>query len=332
LESLGSFAVFFTALFAVLSRGGLSPGLVGLSISYALNVTTLLGALVRNFCDVETNIVAVERLQEYIKAPQEAPWRSATRKPPKAWPANGSLAFDNYQTRYREGLELVLKNVTFEVEAGEKVGVVGRTGAGKSSLTLALFRLIEGTGGSIIIDGENIGKIGLHDLRTKLAIIPQDPVLFSGSLRFNLDPLQVYTDNEIWKALELAHLGKFVSSLPSQLSHCVAEGGENLSVGQKQLICLARALLRKSKILVLDEATAAVDLETDDLIQETIRSEFKESTVITIAHRINTIMDYTRILVLDNGVVREYESPSKLLEDSSSLFYKMVKDAGILSS
>ncbi|CAG7836369.1 unnamed protein product [Allacma fusca] len=274
----------------------------------------------------------MKRLEEYCETPQEAPWKSAVRKPATVWPSFGSVQFDCYQTRYRDGLDLVLKSVTFEIQAGEKVGVVGRTGAGKSSLTLALFRLIEGTGGSIVIDGENISKIGLHDLRTKLTIIPQDPVLFSGTLRFNLDPFETYDDHSIWKALELAHLNTFVKSLPTELNHSISEGGENLSVGQKQLVCLARALLRKSKILVLDEATAAVDLETDDLIQQTIRSEFKDSTVITIAHRINTIMDSTRILVLDNGFVREYDSPTKLLQDTNSLFYQMAKDAGVVSS
>ncbi|CAG7716193.1 unnamed protein product, partial [Allacma fusca] len=183
-----------------------------------------------------------------------------------------------------------------------------------------------------LIDGKDISKIGLHELRGKITIIPQDPVLFSGTLRFNLDPFDNYTDHAIWKALELSHLSQFVLSLPTQLSYNIAEGGDNLSVGQRQLVCLARALLRKSKILVLDEATAAIDLETDDLIQQTIRTEFLESTVITIAHRLNTIMDSTRILVLDNGFIREYDSPSNLLRDHNSQFYQMARDAGLSSS
>ena len=207
---------------------------------------------------------------------------------------------------------------------------VGRTGAGKSSLTLALFRLIEPTDGTIYIDNVDITKLGLYDLRSRLTIIPQDPVLFTGTLRLNLDPFEKYTDNEIWTALELAHLKTFVSSLESGLSHSVTEGGDNLSVGQKQLICLSRALLRKSRIIVLDEATAAVDIETDELIQLTIRKEFKDCTIVTIAHRLNTIMDYDRVLVMDNGQIAEYDTPHALLSDSKSIFYSMAKDAGII--
>jgi ATP-binding cassette subfamily C (CFTR/MRP) protein 1 len=223
-----------------------------------------------------------------------------------------------------------LKKISFKVNPGERVGVVGRTGAGKSSLTLALFRIIEAVEGSVYIDGIEISKLGLYDLRSRLTIIPQDPVLFTGTLRLNLDPFEKHSDQEIWQSLELAHLKAFVSSLEAGLSHNVSEGGDNLSVGQKQLICLARALLRKSKVIVLDEATAAVDIETDELIQTTIRKEFNDCTIITIAHRLNTILDYDRVLVMDRGEVAEYDSPQAFLKNTNSIFYSMAKDAGLV--
>ncbi|KAI1706950.1 ABC transporter domain-containing protein [Ditylenchus destructor] len=257
-----------------------------------------------------------------------ADWKIEGKEPPKGWPNAGSLKFENYSTRYRPGLELVLRNIHAEISPAENVGIVGRTGAGKSSLTLALFRMIEPVEGSIIIDGVNISEIGLHDLRSNLTIIPQDPVLFSGTLRFNLDPFSKQSDDDIWKALELAHLRTFVSSLPELLDYPISEGGENISLGQRQLVCLARALLRRTKILVLDEATAAVDIYTDSLIQETIRQEFKESTVFTIAHRLNTIIDYNRVIVLQQGQIMEFDSPQRLLS-TDSLFSKMAQDAKI---
>lgn len=266
LEMVGNLIILFAALFAVLSKKTLSPGLVGLSVSYALQVTQTLNWLVRMTSDVETNIVAVERIKEYGETKQEAAWENNTPLP-KNWPESGRVEFRDFQVRYREGLDLVLRGITFTVLGGEKVGIVGRTGAGKSSLTLALFRIIESAGGSIIIDGQEISKLGLHSLRSRLTIIPQDPVLFSGTLRINLDPFDTHSDEDIWRALEHAHLKAFVKGLAAGINHEVTEGGENLSVGQRQLVCLARALLRKTKVLILDEATAAVDLETDDLIQ-----------------------------------------------------------------
>ncbi|KPM05248.1 ABC transporter sub-family C-like protein 3, partial [Sarcoptes scabiei] len=224
----------------------------------------------------------------------------------------------------KEGSELVLKQISTSIRSCERIGIVGRTGAGKSSLTLALFRLIEPVDGTIKIDGVNISKIGLHQLRRCLTIIPQDPVLFSGTIRSNLDPFDKFTDEQLWRCLEQAHLKRFVQSLDSNLQYKICESGTNLSVGQRQLICLARALLRKTKILVLDEATAAVDLETDSLIQETIKQSFNDCTILTIAHRLNTILDYDRILVLNGGKIAEFDSPENLLSNSSSIFYSMV--------
>uniref|UniRef100_A0A5F8HA16 Multidrug resistance-associated protein 1 n=1 Tax=Monodelphis domestica TaxID=13616 RepID=A0A5F8HA16_MONDO len=329
LECVGNCIVLFAALFSVISRHSLSPGLVGLSVSYSLQVTTYLNWLVRMSSEMETNIVAVERLKEYSETEKEAPWCIEEAAPPTNWPQQGRVEFRDFSLRYREDLDLVLKHVNVTIEGGEKVGIVGRTGAGKSSLTLGLFRINESAGGEIIIDGINIAKIGLHHLRFKITIIPQDPVLFSGSLRMNLDPFDQYSDEDIWTSLELAHLKNFVSSLPDKLNHECTEGGENLSVGQRQLVCLARALLRKTKILVLDEATAAVDLETDNLIQSTIRTQFDDCTVLTIAHRLNTILDYTRVIVLDKGEIVECDSPPVLLQ-KKGIFYSMAKDAGLV--
>ncbi|XP_032595395.1 multidrug resistance-associated protein 1 isoform X11 [Drosophila grimshawi] len=330
LEMVGNLIILFASLFAVLG-GQTNPGLVGLSVSYALQVTQTLNWLVRMSSDIETNIVSVERIKEYGETKQEAPWElESDKQKPKNWPADGRVEFQNFQVRYREGLDLVLRGVSFNITGGEKVGIVGRTGAGKSSLTLALFRIIESAGGKILIDGVDIASMGLHMLRSRLTIIPQDPVLFSGSLRSNLDPFEIKTDEELWKALELSHLKAFAKSLAAGLNHEISEGGENLSVGQRQLVCLARALLRKTKVLILDEATAAVDLETDDLIQKTIRSEFKECTVMTIAHRLNTILDSDKVIVLDKGQITEFASPDELLGNPKSAFYSMAKDANLV--
>ncbi|XP_074152159.1 ATP-binding cassette sub-family C member 2 [Sminthopsis crassicaudata] len=329
LELVGNLVVFFSALLGVIYRKDLKGDSVGLVLSNALNITQTLNWLVRMTSELETNIVAVERINEYIKVKNEAPWITEKR-PPDDWPSKGEIHFSNYQVRYRPELELTLHGITCHIESAEKVGVVGRTGAGKSSLTSCLFRILEAAGGQLTIDGLDIASIGLHDLRNKLTIIPQDPILFSGSLRMNLDPFNKYSDEEVWKALELAHLKSYVEGLPQGLGYEVSEAGDNFSVGQRQLLCLGRALLRKSKILIMDEATAAVDLETDNLIHTTIREEFSNCTVITIAHRLHTIMDCDRIIVLDSGKIIEYDSPDRLLQRSGP-FYFMAKDAGIES-
>ncbi|XP_026557029.1 canalicular multispecific organic anion transporter 1 isoform X1 [Pseudonaja textilis] len=330
LELVGNLTVFFAALLAVFVKNSLNSGIVGLSISSAMNITQTLNWLVRMTSELETNIVAIERLNEYTEIKNEAPWVTAQR-PPSQWPKNGEITFIDYKVRYRPELELVLDGINCDIKGTEKIGVVGRTGAGKSSLTNCLFRILEAAGGKILIDGLDIATLGLHDLREKLTIIPQDPILFSGSLRMNLDPFDQYSDEDIWHTLELAHLKSYVQALPEGLSSPVSEGGENLSVGQRQLVCLARALLRKSKILILDEATAAVDMETDHLIQETIRSEFANCTVITIAHRLHTIMDSHRVLVLQEGKIVEFDSPEELLQ-RQGIFAGMAREAGITRS
>uniref|UniRef100_A0AAR2LSI3 ABC-type glutathione-S-conjugate transporter n=1 Tax=Pygocentrus nattereri TaxID=42514 RepID=A0AAR2LSI3_PYGNA len=329
LEFLGNLLVLAAAILSVMGRATLSPGIVGLAMSHSLQVTGILSWIVRAWTDVENNIVSVERVKEYADTPKEAPWTLENRSLPSAWPQTGTIEFQEYGLQYRKGLDWALKEITLSVREREKVGIVGRTGAGKSSLALGIFRILEAAKGQIYIDRVDIAEIGLQDLRSRITIIPQDPVLFSGSLRMNLDPFDGYSDEEVWRALELAHLKNFVSGLPDKLNHECSEGGENLSLGQRQLVCLARALLRKTKILVLDEATAAVDLETDNLIQSTIRTQFEDCTVLTIAHRLNTIMDYTRVIVMDRGNVTEMDSPANLIAGRGQ-FYWMCREAGLV--
>ncbi|KAF8937350.1 hypothetical protein BGZ58_002845 [Dissophora ornata] len=364
LETLGALIILSAALFAVLNRTFLNPSMVGLALSYALTVTQDIALLVRTYCDLQNQLVSVERIDEYLRKNSEAPaGMPSDADLPENWPNAGRIEFKNYSTRYRQGLELVVKNISFEVQPSEKVGIVGRTGAGKSSLTLALFRIIEAAnshwakashngedseeteenatetvelekveieedGGSIWLDGVDISTVGLSRLRKHLAIIPQDPTLFAGTVRENLDPFDEHEDADLWVSLERAHLKEHISSLAGGLSFKVSQNGDNFSVGQRSLVCLARALLRKTKILVLDEATAAVDVETDELIQKTIRAEFKDRTILTIAHRIKTVMDSDKILVLEKGHIEEFESPQTLLQRTDSLFYKLAHQAG----
>ncbi|KAK3802036.1 hypothetical protein RRG08_064629 [Elysia crispata] len=329
LEFLSSVMVFFACLFAVTSHG-VSASLVGLSITYALQITESLNQLIQHITMLETNSVSCERLVEYINLPHEPEWVQPDRRPPPGWPARGRIAFHGYSTRYRPHLDVVLRDITFTVEAGQKIGVVGRTGAGKSSLSVALFRMIEASGGSILIDDVDVSTIGLHDLRAGLTILPQDPVLFSGTVRFNLDPIDLHSDAALWEALDYVHLGTCLREWAGQLEYVCEENGQNLSVGQRQLMCLARSLLRKTRILVLDEATAAVDLETDALLQDTIREAFRDCTVLTVAHRLNTVIDYDKILVLGNGEILEYGDPGELLADTSGAFYNLAKESGLV--
>ncbi|KAJ1945751.1 hypothetical protein EC988_005683 [Linderina pennispora] len=325
LEFMSACIIFATALLGVLSLkySAIDAGLVGLSVTYALQSTQQVNWMLRMECDLENSMCDYVRIQEYEHLPSEAPEVIEDNRPTEQWPEQGAVEFRNYSTRYREGLDLVLREISFTIRPKEKVGIVGRTGAGKSSLTLALFRIIEGASGQILLDGQDISKYGLFDVRSRLSIIPQDPVLFAGSVRSNLDPFNKYSDDEIWRALDNAHLGDAIRAKDERLEFVVTQGGENFSVGQRQLICLARALLKRAKILVLDEATAAIDPESDSIIQESIRKEFKDCTVLTIAHRLNTIVDSDRILVLDKGGVAEFDTPEALLNKQNGVFREL---------
>ncbi|KAI8900330.1 P-loop containing nucleoside triphosphate hydrolase protein [Globomyces pollinis-pini] len=327
LESLGAVIVFFSAFFGILNREFLSPALFGLVLSYALQVTGTLNWTIRQFTETEIAMNAVERVSHYGHSlPQEAEAITNVR-PSAEWPSKGDIEFKNISMRYKEGLPLVLQDISLKISPNEKIGIVGRTGSGKSSIMQVLFRMVEPSTGDIIIDGMNIKELGLKDLRAGLGIIPQDPVLFSGTFRRNLDPFNSYTDNDIWNALEKANIKEKVVETGG-LEGLIQEGGENLSVGQRQLLCLARALLASPKILVMDEATANVDFETDAIIQKCIRSDLKDSTILTIAHRLNTIMDYDRVLVLDHGRIMEFDSPKILIGKENGVFRAMAEETG----
>ncbi|XP_066268189.1 ATP-binding cassette sub-family C member 9-like isoform X2 [Branchiostoma lanceolatum] len=326
LDLIGSVIVFAAALSSLLAAvlGRLEPGLVGLSLTYALSVSGYLNWLVRSLADVEMKMNSLERVKHYTEV-QTEPQEGSSVALPANWPSRGEVRVSGLSTRYAADLEPVLMNVSVLFKGGEKVGICGRTGSGKSSLTLSLFRMIDNFAGKIYIDDVDISKIGLQALRSKLSIIPQDPVLFAGTIRFNLDPMDSRSDQELWDALVAAQLKGVVSDLPEGLDSVVSEGGENFSVGQRQLFCLARAFLRKTKILIMDEATASLDLETDSVLQTAVTTAFADRTVITIAHRLSTILDYDHILVLKDGRVVENGPPQELLCDTNSLFSALVR-------
>ncbi|PIL25024.1 ATP-binding cassette transporter [Ganoderma sinense ZZ0214-1] len=331
LEFVGATIILATAVLSIMAlvTTGVDAGLVGFVLSYALTTTGSLNWLVRSASEVEQNIVSVERILHYIELKPEPPWE-VPGTVPEDWPAKGEIEFKQYSTRYRPELDLVLKDLNIKINPNEKIGIVGRTGSGKSSTLLSLFRVIEPASGSIYIDGVDITRIGLHDLRSAISIVPQSPDLFEGTIRENIDPTGTATDADIWVALEQTHLKVFVESLQGGLDATVKEGGSSLSAGQRQLLCFARALLRKSKILVLDEATSAVDLDTDLAIQEIIRGpQFAHVTMLTIAHRVNTILESDRVLVLDAGKVVEFDTPKNLLENKQSSFYSLAAEAGL---
>ncbi|XP_020261320.1 putative ABC transporter C family member 15 isoform X1 [Asparagus officinalis] len=327
LNVLSNFVFAFSLILLVsLPEGFINPSIAGLAVTYGLSLNSQLASIIWNICNAENKMISVERIKQYSRIKSEAPLVIEECRLPNEWPETGTICFENLQVRYAEHLPSVLKNITCTIPGKKKVGVVGRTGSGKSTLIQALFRIVEPRDGTIVIDDVDICKIGLHDLRSRLSIIPQDPTMFDGTVRGNLDPLKQYTDNRIWEVLNKCQLGELIRQNEKKLDSTVVENGENWSVGQRQLFCLGRALLKRSSILVLDEATASIDSATDGIIQETIRQEFADCTVVTIAHRIHTVIDSDLILVLSDGRIIEYDTPAKLLEKEESAFSKLIKE------
>jgi ATP-binding cassette subfamily C (CFTR/MRP) protein 4 len=314
--------VIFSLLFMETETYG---GNAGLAITQSISLTGMLQRGIRQWSELENQMTSVERIVEYTEVTSESD--DGKKLLPKAWPEEGRVEFFGVSMKYSVDGPHVLKKITLAAAPKEKIGIVGRTGAGKSSLISALFRLAH-LEGKILIDNVDTSEISLKDLRSKISVIPQEPILFSGTLRKNLDPFDEYSDSELWSALQEVELKDLLAELPSGLSSRVSEGGSNFSVGEKQLLCLARAILRDNRILILDEATANVDVQTDELIQNTIRRKFQNCTVLIIAHRLHTVMDADKILVLDDGQVTEFNHPHLLLENTEGLFYSLVKQTG----
>lgn len=338
LDAVGNALVFTTGILVITSRFSVSPAIGGLVLSYILSTVMMIQFTVRQLAEVENGMNSVERLRYYgTQLEEEAPLHTIEVRP--TWPEKGEIVFDNVEMRYRDGLPLVLKGLDMHVRGGERIGIVGRTGAGKSSIMSTLFRLVEISAGHISIDGIDISTIGLNDLRKRLAIIPQDPTLFRGTIRTNLDPFNEHTDLALWSALRQADLVPKDAELGTantgedrgriHLDSIVEEDGLNFSLGQRQLMALARALVRGSQIIVCDEATSSVDMETDDKIQATIASGFKGKTLLCIAHRLRTIIGYDRICVMDQGRIAELDTPLNLWRMEGGIFKGMCERSGI---
>ncbi|PSR91457.1 ABC transporter C family member 10 like [Actinidia chinensis var. chinensis] len=306
--------------------GDSKSGFIGMALSYGLSLNVFLVSSVQNQCMISNLIVSMERLEQFMHIPSEAPETIEGNRPALSWPDVGKVEIHDLKVRYRPNAPMVLRGISCTFEGGHKIGIVGRTGSGKTTLISSLFRLVEPEEGMVIIDGLNISTIGLHDLRSHFGVIPQDPTLFSGSVRYNLDPLSEHTDQELWEVLEKCQLREAVEEKEEGLYSLVVQDGSNWSMGQRQLFCLGRALLRRRKILVLDEATASIDNTTDSIIQKAIRREFADCTVITVAHRIPTVIDCTMVLSISDGELVEYDEPMKLMSKEGSLFGQLVKE------
>ena len=331
LEFIVSFQALFVSVAVVLLREQLPPSIAGLCITYSLAFAGNFQFMIRLTAQMETQLTAVERLHAFSQIEQEPEYENgylADQKVREIWPTTGNIQFKNLKLKYRDDLPYVLNGITCDIPSGSRIGICGRTGAGKSSIMVCLFRLFEfdanEEGEGIFIDGLPTSKIGLFPLRSNICIIPQEPVLLSGTLRFNLDPFDRFSDEEIIESLKHVFLWDFIREKAETIHYQIAENGSNLSKGQRQLICISRALLQKPKILLLDEATSNIDYENDQLIQQSIRDNFdKDCTILTIAHRLDTIMDSDKIMVLDKGKLIQYDSPQRLLNDEAGMFYHL---------
>lgn len=331
IQFVGSLLVLVVTTSLVLLRDTLDAAVIGLAFSYALNVSQNLEKLVQVVSQVESLMVSPERVQEYIEVEQEAAYRLPTVDPLEdEWPLSGAIRFENVSFRYKEHDRLVLHDLSLSIKGGEKIGIVGRTGAGKTSLTMALFRINELAGGRMVIDDVDVSKIGLKVLRENMSIIPQSPVLFKGTLRNYLDPFGDFSDDELWASVRQVGLLDRITIEPKRLECQVEDHGENFSVGERQMLCMGRALLRHSRIVIFDEATAAMDHTTDQLLQGVIRTAFAQATVLTIAHRLDTVLDSDRVLVLENGRVADFAPPKKLIERGDGPFFSMMREGGYL--
>ncbi|XP_060886296.1 ATP-binding cassette sub-family C member 9 isoform X2 [Labrus mixtus] len=326
-DYLGSVIVLTAAVLSIWNaEHGSGNGLVGLGLTYALTVTNYLNWVVRNLADLEVQMAAVKKVDSFLGTESEDYEGTIdSSQVPENWPQEGEIKIQDLCVRYDPMLKPVLKHVNAYIEPGQKVGICGRTGSGKSSLSLAFFNMVDMFEGKIIIDGIDICKLPLQTLRSRLSIILQDPVLFSGSIRFNLDPERTCTDDRLWEALEIAQLKNMVKALPGGLDAVVTEGGENFSVGQRQLFCLARAFVRKSSILIMDEATASIDMATENILQKVVMTAFADRTVVTIAHRVHTILTHDLVIVMKRGNILEYDKPETLLEQEGGMFASFVK-------
>jgi len=327
LEVLGGLILFTTAICITLTNP--APGLAGLAIAYASNVVVNLNFSVQTATQVESQMNAVERVAEYSELKNEKDTDTGDQDPGEQWPSEGTIEFENSTMSYREDLDPALNGLNITIPGGSRVAIVGKTGAGKSTIIVSLLRLVDLSAGKLLIDGVDISKVPLSVLRKAITVVPQDPVLFTSSLRKNLDPFDLYTDEQIWTAIDKAHLRKTVDSLPDGLESLISQGGENLSVGQRQLTCIARAILRESKIVLLDEASAALDQDTDELIQQSIRTSFPGATLLVIAHRMNTIIDLDLALVMAEGKAAEFGAIPDLLQDPEGDFSRLVKASGV---